>query len=117
MSDQNIHLNKYIDLTSFYKYYIDLFNALYQLKTENEEELNSIYNKLKTEMIDSKKHHPQNILEDILNIIPFNIRYKKSYLTLAKLISDDYHITEANNIPFTSNYLFYKEYGIKLFLS
>ncbi|EAY17646.1 hypothetical protein TVAG_235280 [Trichomonas vaginalis G3] len=53
-------------------------------------------------------------MRDILNIIPYNNRYAKSYLELTKQISDDYHITEVSNIPIVSNYLFYKEYGIKL---
>ena len=53
-------------------------------------------------------------MEDILNIIRYNNRYTRSYLSLAKLISDDYHIKEVNNINFISQYLFYKEYGIEL---
>ncbi|EAX93806.1 ankyrin repeat protein, putative [Trichomonas vaginalis G3] len=53
-------------------------------------------------------------MRDILNIIPYNNRYTKSYLFLAKLISDDYHIIDVNRVEFISNFLFYKEYGIKL---
>ena len=37
MSDQDIHLYKYSELRSFYKYHIDLYIALYQHKTKNEE--------------------------------------------------------------------------------
>ncbi|EAY19538.1 ankyrin repeat protein, putative [Trichomonas vaginalis G3] len=47
-------------------------------------------------------------------MIPYNNRYTKSYLFLAKLISDDYHITEVNRVELISTFLFYKEYGIKL---
>ncbi|EAY10300.1 hypothetical protein TVAG_491570 [Trichomonas vaginalis G3] len=97
-----------------YKYYIDSYNALYQLKTEKEEELNSIYKMIKTELIDSKKYLPQYIIGGILDIIPYNNRYTKSYLKLAKLICDEYCVNEANGIPIVSNFLFYKEYGIKL---
>ncbi|EAY10928.1 hypothetical protein TVAG_260130 [Trichomonas vaginalis G3] len=114
MSEQDIHPNKYGELRSIYKYYIDSYIALYQLKTENEGELNKIYKTIKTELIDSNKHPPQIIIRDVLNIIPYNNRYTKSYLTLAKLISDDYHVKEANRVDLISNYLFYKEYGIKL---
>ncbi|EAX88819.1 ankyrin repeat protein, putative [Trichomonas vaginalis G3] len=53
-------------------------------------------------------------MEDILNIIPYNNRYTKSYLSLAKLISDDYHVEEAYEAKSISNFLFYKEYGYKL---
>ncbi|EAY15616.1 ankyrin repeat protein, putative [Trichomonas vaginalis G3] len=69
---------------------------------------------LKTELIDSNKCSPSNVIKDILNIIPYNNRYIKSYLSLAKLISDEYHVKEIKNIPMISNFFFYKEYGIKL---
>ncbi|EAY08145.1 ankyrin repeat protein, putative [Trichomonas vaginalis G3] len=114
MSDQEIYPNKYGELRSICKYYIDLYNALYQLKTENEEGLKSIYQKIKTELIDSKNHLPQTIIKDILNIILYNNRYTKSYLFLAKLISGDYHVEEVREVEHVSNFLFYKEYGIKL---
>ncbi|EAY19008.1 hypothetical protein TVAG_246860 [Trichomonas vaginalis G3] len=114
MSDQDSNPNKYSKLRSIYKYYIDSYDALYQLKTEKEEDLNSIYKMIKTELIDSKKRLPQIIIKDILNIIPYNNRYTKSYLSLAKLISDDYQIKDVHNVNLVSNFLFYKEYGIKL---
>ncbi|EAX94852.1 hypothetical protein TVAG_049210 [Trichomonas vaginalis G3] len=114
MTDQDTHHNKYSNLRSICKYYIDSYNALYQLKTENEKDINSIYKMIKTELIDSKKSHPQIIIRDILNIIPCNNRYTKSYLSLAKLIFDEYHVEDVNNVEVIPNFLFYKEYGIKL---
>ncbi|EAY04593.1 hypothetical protein TVAG_233290 [Trichomonas vaginalis G3] len=69
---------------------------------------------IKTELIDSKKNLPKNIIIDMLNIIPYNNRYTKSYLSLAKNISDEYHVKAVKNIPTISNFLFHKEYGIKL---
>ncbi|EAX99914.1 hypothetical protein TVAG_159340 [Trichomonas vaginalis G3] len=115
MSDQDSHTNKYGEFRSTYKYYIDSFIALYQLKTENEEDLNSIYKMIKTELIDSNNHFPKIIVRDILNIIPYNNRYSKSYLYLAKRITDDYHVTSINKIPTISAFQFYKEYGITLY--
>ncbi|EAY14646.1 hypothetical protein TVAG_460630 [Trichomonas vaginalis G3] len=106
--------NKFDELRNEYKYYIDSYNALYQLKTDKEEELNSIYKMIKTELIDSKKHSPQDIINDILNIIPYKNRYAKSYLSLAKRIFDDYHVTEVRCVDSLPGFLFYKEYGINL---
>ncbi|EAY15955.1 hypothetical protein TVAG_262050 [Trichomonas vaginalis G3] len=114
MSDQNVHPNKYSEFRSIYKYFIDPYNALYQLKVEKEEELNSIYKMIKTELIDSKKIPPQMIIRNILSIIPYKNRYTRSYLSLAKHISDDYQVREVINVELISNYLFYEEYGIKL---
>ena len=98
MSDEDIDLNKFSELQSIYKYCIDLYTALYQLKTEKEEELNSIYKNIRVVLIDSNKNSPQNILKDILDIIPYNNRYTKSYLYLAKLISDEYQVKEISNV-------------------
>ncbi|EAY19506.1 hypothetical protein TVAG_136370 [Trichomonas vaginalis G3] len=114
MSEKDIHPNNFSELRSICKHYIDSYNALYQLKTEREEELKDIYKQIKTELIDSKKYSSKKIIEDILFIIPFNNRYTKSYLSLVKLISDDYHVEEVNHVECISNFLFYKEYGIKL---
>ncbi|EAY05397.1 ankyrin repeat protein, putative [Trichomonas vaginalis G3] len=114
MSDKDIHLNKYNELRSIYKYYIDSYKALYQLKTENEEEIHNIYKMIKTELIESMKDLPQNIIYTIFNFIPFNNRYIKSYLKLVKLISDNYHVTMVKGIPHFAHRLFYKEYGINL---
>ncbi|EAY01617.1 ankyrin repeat protein, putative [Trichomonas vaginalis G3] len=111
---KDMHPNSYGELRSEYKYYIDLYIALYQLKTEKEEELNSIYKMIKTEMIDSKKYSAKNITRDILNIIPYNNHYTKSYLFLAKQFCDDYHVEKISKVINISNYLFYQEYGIKL---
>ncbi|EAY19810.1 hypothetical protein TVAG_178540 [Trichomonas vaginalis G3] len=69
---------------------------------------------IKTELIDSKKHLPVNIIRDISGNIPYNNRYTKSYLYLIKRLSDNYHLQEVKNIFYICNYLFYKEYGIKL---
>ncbi|EAY16012.1 hypothetical protein TVAG_262620 [Trichomonas vaginalis G3] len=117
MTDHDIQPDKYSELRSICKYYIDSYIALYQLKTEKEEELNSIYQMIKTELIDSKIKFPQNIIRDILNIIPYNNRYAKSYFFLAKLVSDEYHVKKVNNVVLISNFLFYKEYVIKLNIS
>ena len=104
MSYQDTHLKEYSELRSIYKYYIDSYNTLYQLKTENEEELNSIYKMIKTELIDSKSCLPNIIIQEILNIIPYNNRYSKSYLSLAKRIFDDYHVKEVNNVTNISRF-------------
>ncbi|EAX90822.1 hypothetical protein TVAG_455500 [Trichomonas vaginalis G3] len=114
MSDQDTHPSKFYELRSIYKYYIDSYNALYRLKTENEKELNKIYKMIKTELIDSKIYPPKKIIEDILYIIPYNNRYAKSYLSLAKLLYDNYQVKETIHVPLPIRYLFYREYGIKL---
>ncbi|EAY14093.1 hypothetical protein TVAG_351410 [Trichomonas vaginalis G3] len=114
MTDQDIHRSKYSELRDIYKYHIDSYIALYQLKTGNDEDFNSIYKMIKTELIDSKRYFLKIIIKDILNVIKYNNRYTKSYLKLAKFITDDYHVTNVPDIEDIPKYMFYKEYGIKL---
>ncbi|EAY15750.1 hypothetical protein TVAG_188010 [Trichomonas vaginalis G3] len=114
MSDKNVYPNKFNKLRSIYKYYIDAYRTLYQLKTEKIEELKSIYKMIKTELIDSMKYPPKTIIKDISHIILYNNRYAKSYLFLTKLLSDEYHVSEVKDLTLITNFLFYKEYGIKL---
>ncbi|EAX93107.1 ankyrin repeat protein, putative [Trichomonas vaginalis G3] len=117
MSDQNIQPDKYSELRSKYKYYINSYHALYQLKTENKEELHSIYKMINTELIDSKKYLATSVMKDILNIIRYNNRYTKSYLFLAKLIFDNYQVKKVENVNIISYLLFFKEYRIRLYES
>ena len=56
MFNQDSEGNKYCELRSTYGYHIDSYNALYQLNVENNEELNSIYKMIKTNLIESKKY-------------------------------------------------------------
>ena len=69
---------------------------------------------IRATLIDTNKYLPKNAIRDILDIIPYNNRYTKSYLSFAKRISDDYNVKQVNNILPISNFMFYKEYGIIL---
>ncbi|EAY13535.1 ankyrin repeat protein, putative [Trichomonas vaginalis G3] len=69
---------------------------------------------IKNNLIDSKATSPENILKHILDTIAFNNRYLKSYLALAKLIYDEYHVKDVSDVGIIPRYLFYKEYRINL---
>ena len=114
MSQPNVLPVKFEEMFDILKGDIDAFNSLYQLKTNNEEELNSIYKVLKTILLESKMCLPQFILERISIIAKYNNLYMKSYLFLAKQIYDYYHPERIRNITPIFDYLFYKEYGIVL---
>ncbi|EAY17994.1 hypothetical protein TVAG_113380 [Trichomonas vaginalis G3] len=113
-SDEITNPKRYSELRSIYSYHIETYNALYQLKTNNEEELNKLYKTIKTNLIDSKICRPKTVMKDILNIIKYNNRYSKSYLKLVKLISDEYHVKVVTDVPLIFISLFDKEYGFRL---
>ncbi|EAY05218.1 hypothetical protein TVAG_473970 [Trichomonas vaginalis G3] len=111
LRDLPIQLDELMDIL---KDYIDSFNALYQLKTNNAEERKSIYNMFKTNLLKTKKYLPQTIIAIISRLYTYNNRCIKSYLQLVKQIYDDFHPKIIKNVNVCFEYLFYKEYGILL---
>ncbi|EAY13111.1 hypothetical protein TVAG_443940 [Trichomonas vaginalis G3] len=114
MSEEEITQAQYNQVMEFFTVYSDIYNALYRLKTNDEEELNSIYKKVKQNLIDSFKNSPGDIINDISKLSIYNNRFMKSYLAIAKQIVDEYQLNQVNEISRVFNYLFYKEYSIVL---
>ncbi|EAY17634.1 ankyrin repeat protein, putative [Trichomonas vaginalis G3] len=117
MSNQINFSNNYSELRSKSKYYIDLYNDLYRLNTENEDELKKIYNMIKLNLIDSKKYSIENIIRDILIIIQYNNRYAKSYMRLVQHISKDYRVKDIKTVPETCKCMLFKDNQVKLKMS
>ncbi|EAX97444.1 hypothetical protein TVAG_226880 [Trichomonas vaginalis G3] len=114
MSDKSVIPIQYDEFMDNFKECIDSFNALYQLKTNNEEEIRSIYKLIKINLLESKIYLPQFIIQSISTISIYNNRYMKAYLQIVKQIFDDYHPECIKEVKPIFNYLFYKEYGIFL---
>ncbi|EAY01035.1 hypothetical protein TVAG_295690 [Trichomonas vaginalis G3] len=97
----------YDELMNKFKNYIDSFNTLYQLKTENEEEIKKIYKNIKTNLIDSNIFSSKEIITVISRIHKYNRRYIKSYFKLAELIHEEYHPKDIESVSsiFHDSYL------------
>ncbi|EAY01508.1 hypothetical protein TVAG_107670 [Trichomonas vaginalis G3] len=114
MSKGEINQGHYDKLMEIFTGYNEVYNALYRLKTNDEEKLNAIYKKIKQNLIDSYQISPGEIINKISELSIYNNRYMKSYLAIAKQIVDEYHLNQVNKINRVFNYLFYKEYSIVL---
>ncbi|EAX97229.1 hypothetical protein TVAG_196730 [Trichomonas vaginalis G3] len=114
MSKGKASQTHYDKLMEIFTGYNDVYNALYRLKTNDEEKLNAIYKKIKQNLIDSYHISPGEIVNKISQVSIYNNRYMKSYLAIAKQIVDEYHLNQVNEINKVFNYLFYKEYSIVL---
>ncbi|EAY18954.1 hypothetical protein TVAG_146980 [Trichomonas vaginalis G3] len=90
------------------------YEMLYRLKTNNEAEIKFIYTEFKSAVLESMKYSPKNILKDVSEIVRYNNRFLKSYLTFAKLIYEDYHPRECKGISTLFDYYIYKQYGVIL---
>ncbi|EAX93841.1 hypothetical protein TVAG_177490 [Trichomonas vaginalis G3] len=109
MSNHSAVPIQFNELMDILKDDIEISDALYQLKANSDEELNSIYKGIKTKLLQSKKCLPQSIIKSISIISTYNNRSMKSYLKLAKQIYDDYHPASIIGIQIIFDYLFFKE--------
>ncbi|EAX99287.1 hypothetical protein TVAG_113030 [Trichomonas vaginalis G3] len=105
------HYDKLMEILTRYN---DVYDALYRLKTNDEEKLNAIYKKIKQNLIDSYRIPPSETINKISQLSIYNNRFMKSYLAIVKQIVDEYHLNQVNKISKVFNYLFYKEYNIVL---
>ena len=103
--------SKHAELLVTYKDYIETFNSLYQLKSENEEEIRKLYNKIKTYLIDTKYFDVAQIITIVSKIIKYRNGYLKSYFTLFKMFYEEYHPKYIHGISQIFDYFVYKEYG------
>lgn len=79
------------ELMKMFKDQDDAWNALYKLNTFNEEEINKIYSKIKDSLIETKASSPIQTIMIIERVLPYNIKYFKSYKAIFKKIYDEYH--------------------------
>ncbi|EAY19812.1 ankyrin repeat protein, putative [Trichomonas vaginalis G3] len=112
--DAKTSLPWYTTLSNKYKDYIEGFDMLYQLKALNEDEIKKVYDIIKTNLIDTMKCSPSDIINQIFQNIVIRNRYLKSYWTLFKMIYEEYHPKLTGPINSTLDCLLYKEYGFTI---
>ncbi|EAY22183.1 hypothetical protein TVAG_093570 [Trichomonas vaginalis G3] len=107
--DQKAHTE---ELISKYKDYIATIDALYKLKTRNEDEIDQLFKMIKTNLFDTNLSTPKMIIQQIAGITSCCCHYFKSYWTLFKKIYEEYHPTPSITLSPVFDYFVYKEYGI-----
>ena len=80
MSKGETHQAHYDKLLEIFTGYNDVSDALYRLKTNDEEKLNAIYNKIKQNLTDSYRIPPGEIINKISQLSIYNNCFMKSYL-------------------------------------
>ncbi|EAY22941.1 ankyrin repeat protein, putative [Trichomonas vaginalis G3] len=79
----------YNELMELYKDYCNTIDEIYKLSTCNEEEINKIYNDIKSKLIQTGLLSPDEVLQAVLYASYYNNRYNKSYLSICKKIYDE----------------------------
>ena len=96
MSENSNPMCKCEEIFEIFKNGIAGWQALYQLITKNEEEINTIYQNIKTNLIDKLKIPSDYVIRSISDLVIYRNRYIKSFLKIAKNIYDDYHLTQVD---------------------
>ncbi|EAY18878.1 hypothetical protein TVAG_295300 [Trichomonas vaginalis G3] len=104
----------YDELMELTKEYRETFDSLYKLHTQNEGDIDIIYQLVENNLIKTEYLTPSEVLRKISFISICNNRYIKSYWILFKKIFEKYHPREVSGIEIIFNYFAYKEYGIIL---
>ena len=107
MTDEKIIHKRYDDIINRFEDYSSTINELYMLKTDDEEEIQKLFEKIKTKLIETNIFTASQIINEISIIIQFRNRYLKSYFSLFKVLYDEYKPRE--EIPAIFVYLLYKD--------
>ena len=102
----------YNELMELTKDYIDTFDTIFRLTTLNEDEIDKLYNDIKSKLIETKKVPLSDIFKAIQMAALYNNRYLNSYWLLFKKFFNEYH--PLNGIEFVNQgfaALYIKEYN------
>ncbi|EAY05419.1 hypothetical protein TVAG_197200 [Trichomonas vaginalis G3] len=85
---------EYNELMNKYKDYIDLTDAIYRLKTLDEDKINEIYKNIKSQFIEKGIMTALQTFKMIDTAMKYNNRYFKSYFLLLQMLSKEYHLNK-----------------------
>ncbi|EAX89571.1 ankyrin repeat protein, putative [Trichomonas vaginalis G3] len=91
--------------------YIDTFNSLYSIKSNTEEKINQIYEKIKNNLLENKLFSPEDIYDQIQIVCIYRIGYLRAYWEIFKKIYNEYGINHDFDIDMKFAFLLYKEYN------
>ncbi|EAY02479.1 hypothetical protein TVAG_055680 [Trichomonas vaginalis G3] len=96
------------------KDYIDAFNSLYTIKSNTEEEIDKVYEKIKKNLLENKLFSPEEIIIQIQFACDYRIGYLRAYWEIFKKIYHEYGIKHDYDINPKFAFLLYKEYDFIL---
>ncbi|EAY22712.1 hypothetical protein TVAG_476410 [Trichomonas vaginalis G3] len=104
----------YNELTERYKTYLETCSSFMRIKTTKIDEIQKIYQMIKTNLLDMKIFSPQRIYRLIFTAYKYNNEYLKSYFTILKLTYEEFQIKPNFFDNDVLEYFFYKEYNLPI---
>ncbi|EAY11576.1 hypothetical protein TVAG_081480 [Trichomonas vaginalis G3] len=92
--------------------YVNAFDKLYKINSWNVEEIDGIFHDIKSNLIDTNRYTPSQILDIIAETSKYRNRFIKSYWVLFKKFFDEYRPTQLSLTSPIWYYFIYQEYGI-----
>ena len=94
----------YITLMNKYKGFIDTWDAIYKLDTEEIDSTTVLYEEIKNNLIDTGYFTAKEMIDMIGKICNESLHYRRGYIELMKRIIEGYQCTDIYNISFLSQY-------------
>ena len=89
---------EYNELMNKYKDYIDLSDAIYKLKTLDEDKINELYKEIKIKFIEKGIISASQNFKMVETAMKYNNRYFKSYFLLLQMLSKEYNLNKDKSL-------------------
>ncbi|EAY02995.1 hypothetical protein TVAG_325670 [Trichomonas vaginalis G3] len=89
---------EYNELMNKYKDYIDLTDAIYKLKTLDEDKINELYKEIKNQFIEKGIISASQNFKMVETAMKYNNRYFKSYFLLLQMLSKEYNLNKDKSL-------------------
>lgn len=94
----NKALKHYTSLMNKYKKYIDTWDSIYKIDSDEINSTAELYKEIKDNLIDPGYFTPQDMIRWIEPVGMIRLKYRHSYLEIMKRLYDEYHCNEAYDI-------------------
>ncbi|EAY07892.1 hypothetical protein TVAG_142460 [Trichomonas vaginalis G3] len=119
MSNQQLPNKSFDELVMEYKDYIDVFDSLFKLNTHDPDYLLSLYQQIKTVLIEKYCFYTDPVLSSIDDACDKNNKYVREYWKLFKMICDEFqvHFTDEDLWSDYFTALISVVYGVKWYVN
>lgn len=114
MNEENSVSWNYDMFIDHFRDYADIYDSLYKIIECSDEEINGIFQDIKTILIEKYKVSPSELLTDISYMAHYRLKYTKTYWSIFKKIYEEFRPNISENTFFIFKNLASEVYGIEI---